>query len=143
MTDIEIAKARLQGHSICLCKGGEWFTDDGRGIAPLMRLLAQGADLRGCSAADVIIGKAAAMLLVKAGVVEAYGVVMSAAAQAYLTARDVPCSYGTLTDQIINRAGDDICPMEKTVAALDDPEEGYRALALRLQQMQTGRGSAT
>ena len=65
MTDIEIAKRNLEGHSICLCKNGEFFTDDGRGISPMMRFISQGRDLDGYSAADVIVGKAAAMLLSK------------------------------------------------------------------------------
>ena len=39
MSDLAAAKEHLNGHSICLCKSGEWFTDDGRGISPMMRFL--------------------------------------------------------------------------------------------------------
>lgn len=128
MTDIQIAKANLSGHSICLCKGGEFFTDDGRGISPMMRFIAEGRDLSGCSAADVIVGKAAAMLFVKAGVAAVYGEVMSTAARDYLKRHNIPCSFGTLTEKIINRKGDGICPMEKTVADICGAEEGYEVL---------------
>jgi hypothetical protein len=138
MTDIELAKAKLAGHSICLCKDGAWFTDDGRGISPMMRFLAEGRDLTGYSVADVIVGKAAAMLFVKAGIRAVYGAVMSEAGYACLQAHHIPCTYGTLTERIINRRGDGVCPMEQTVAQLDDPEEGYRALKERLAQLQKG-----
>ena len=76
MTDIEIAVNNLSGHSICLCRNGESFTDDGRGISPMMRFLAEGMELNGYSAADVIVGKAAAMLFVKAGIVCVHGKVI-------------------------------------------------------------------
>ena len=60
MNDIEIAKAELKDHSICICKDGRFFTDDGRGISPMMRFIAEERDLIGSSVADVIVGKAAA-----------------------------------------------------------------------------------
>ena len=138
MTDIEIAKAKLTGHSICLCNDGEWFTDDGRGISPMMRYLAEGRDLNGYSVADVIVGKAAAMLFVKAGIRVVYGEVMSEAGYRYLQEHHIPCAYGTLTEKIINSKGGGICPMELAVAQLDDPEEGYIALKDRLVQLQKG-----
>lgn len=99
MTDIEIAKANLNGHSICLCKDGEWFTDDGRGISPMMRFLAEGRELSGYSVADVIVGKAAAMLFVKAGIREVCGEVMSVAVREYLKSRDIRCEYSILTEK--------------------------------------------
>lgn len=135
MTDLELAKANLNHHSICLCKGGEIITDDGRGISPMMRFIHEGRDLSGCSVADVIVGKAAAMLFVKAGVAAVFGRVMSTAGRDYLREHNIPCSRDTLTERIINRRGDDICPMEKTVAELDDVEEAYLALKAKLTEM--------
>ena len=67
MTDIEIAKKHLDGHSICLCRDNDIITDGSRGIAPMMKFIASGKNLQGYSAADIIVGKAAAMLFVKAG----------------------------------------------------------------------------
>ena len=136
MTDITIAKANLKGHSICLCRKGEVITDNGRGISPMMRFIAEGRDLNGYSAADVIVGKAAAMLFVKAGIAEVYGEVMSRSGWDYLRQHGVPCSCDTLTDKIINRKGDDICPMEKTVADISDVREGYEALKAKLLALQ-------
>ena len=104
----------------------------------MMRFIAEGRDLNGYSAADVIVGKAVAMLFVKAGIREVYGEVTSEEGYAYLQERHIPCSYSTLTKKIINRKGDGICPMEQTVAELDDPEEGYNALKERPAHLQEG-----
>ncbi len=76
MTDLDTAKAHLSGHSLCLCKDGAWFTDDGRGISPMLRLIGENRGLRGYAAADIIVGKAAAMLFVKAGIAAVYGKVI-------------------------------------------------------------------
>lgn len=134
MTDIERAKADLDGHSICLCRGSEIITDDGKGISPMMRFIAQGKDLTGYSVADVIVGKAAAMLFVKAGIVCVHGRTMSDAGRAYLEGHGIPCSFDVLTERIINRKGTDICPMEKVAEEIDDAEQGYEALKARLEE---------
>ena len=138
MTDIELAKAHLDGHSICLCRDGAFFTDDGRGISPMIRLIEEGRDLRGYAVADIIVGKAAAMLFIKAGIRAVYGAVMSRAGYDFLQQHGIPCTYGTLTETIINRKGDGVCPMEQTVALIDDPEEGTTALKKRLTELRKG-----
>ena len=138
MTDLDIARSQLAGHSICLCKGGEWFTDDGRGISPMLRFLGENRDLRGFSAADQIVGKAAAMLFVKAGIAAVYGEVMSQAGAEFLAANGIPHSCGTLTERIINRQGTGICPMEETVSEMNDPEAAYKALSAKLAAMRKG-----
>jgi len=136
MSDIDIAKENLHGHSICLCRHGEIIFDDGKGISPMMKFIAADRDLRGYCAADLIVGKAAAMLFVKAGIAEVYGETMSEAGADYLRSHNIPLSYGTLTDRIINRKGNGICPMEKAVADISDPEEGYKALKQRILELQ-------
>lgn len=135
MTDIEIAKTNLTGHSICLCRDGDIITDDGRGISPMIKFLKEGRELTGYSAADVIVGKAAALLFVKAGIAQVYGRVMSKSAKFTLEKNGIPCSFDKITDKIINRAGTDICPMEKAVENTDSPDEAFAALCSRLEQL--------
>lgn len=135
MRDPDTAKLHLDGHSICLCKDSDIITDDSRGIAPMMKLIAAGTDLHGYSAADLIVGKAAAMLFVKTGIVSVFGKVMSEAALHYLEQHGIPAEYDTLTEKIINRRGTDICPMEKTVAAIDDAEQGYAAMKQKIKEL--------
>ncbi|MBR5371552.1 MAG: DUF1893 domain-containing protein [Oscillospiraceae bacterium] len=135
MTDLDIAVSQLVGHSICLCKDGSFFTDDGRGISPMMRLIAEEKDLAGYSAADVIVGKAAAMLFVKAGIVCVFGKTVSRSGLDYLTEHSIPCTYETLTASIINRQGTGICPMEDAVLEISDCEAGYTALKRRMEEL--------
>ena len=96
----------------------------------MMNYLEEKRELRGFSVADVIVGKAAAILVVKAGIAEVYGEVMSVSARDYLSNHNIHCSFGTLTERIINRKGDGICPMEQAVAETNDCEAGYLALIL-------------
>ena len=60
---------------------------------------------------------------------------MSKDAKKYLIKHNIECSYNQLVDNIINRKGTDICPMEKTVKDIDDYEVGYEALKQKLQDM--------
>ncbi len=135
MTDIEIAKNALDGHSIALVKGGEIITSDKRGVAPLVDFLSEGKTFAGYSAADLVVGKAAAMLFVKAGVTTVYAKVISRAGKAYLESKNVEVSFGELTEKIMNRQKTDICPMEKTVENIDDFEQGFIALKNKLDSL--------
>ena len=101
----------------------------------MMQLISEKKDLKGWSVADVIIGKAAAMLFVKASIRAVFGKVMSKVAKKFLETHGVICEYETLTEQIINRAGTGMCPMEQTVADIDDAEIGYSALCRKLAEM--------
>ena len=135
MTDLEIAKNNLEGHTICLCKNGNCLYSESRGISPMMNFIANGTDLADYSVADIVVGKAAALLFIKCGVKEVYAKTLSEPAQRVLQEYGVPVTYQTLTEKIINRAGTDICPMEKAVAATDSPEEAYTLLKLKLSNM--------
>ena len=135
MSDLERAMDTLSSHSICLCKGGAVLTDDGRGISPMMKFLAEGRDLSGYSAADQIVGKAAALLFLKAGICAVYGKVMSQAAKTLLESRGIPVRCEILTERIINRQGTGICPMEETVADTNDADAAYVLLRGKLNAM--------
>ncbi len=135
MTDIQIAEAHLEGHAICICKDGEWATADGKGVSNMLKFIAEGKDLKGASVADIVVGKAAAMLFVKAGVACVYGKVTSVEGKRYLESHGVENQCGELVENILNRFGTDICPMEKTVAQIDDAEDGYLALRLKAEEL--------
>lgn len=135
MTDLEIAKENLNGHSICLCKDGNFIVSDKRGIAPMVDFIDENRNLEGYSVADLIVGKAAALLFVKAKIKNVYAEVLSTSGQAILEANNIYYIYNTLTEKIINRAGTDICPMEKVTLNIDDPELAYNAIKTRLIEM--------
>ena len=75
------------------------------------------------------------MLLILSGVKEVYGLVMSKSAVTLLEERGIPYGYDRLEDVILNIAGDDMCPMEKTVLNIDTPEEAFEALDAKLKSL--------
>ena len=135
MTDLQLAKENLSGHTICLCKDGNCVFSESRGIAPMMSFIADCVDLAGYSVADIVVGKAVAMLFVKCGIANVFAKTLSISGKEILERYGIACEYETLTDRIINRAGTDICPMEKTVLHTDDIEEAYKQLKNKLQSM--------
>ncbi|MDE7405819.1 MAG: DUF1893 domain-containing protein [Clostridiales bacterium] len=135
MTDLQIAKYNLFGHTICLCKGGDCLYSESRGIAPMMNFIAGGVDLSGYSVADVVVGKAAALLFVKCGIKNVFAKTLSQSAKNILEFYDVAYEYETLTERIINRAGTDTCPMEKAVRDIDNLEQAYSILKDKLKAM--------
>lgn len=129
MIDLDNAKQLLVDNRTCVfVKDTSVFLNEEKGIVPIMGYLNNGEDLKDYSVADRIVGKAAAFLFVCAGIKEVYGEVMSEKAIKVLEEYKIPYEYKTKTDMIINRKGDDICPMEKTVKDINDPVEAYIAL---------------
>ncbi|MCL2019633.1 MAG: DUF1893 domain-containing protein [Oscillospiraceae bacterium] len=130
MTDLEKAKALLEdgGFGNCiLYSNGIIHTSRGKGISPILEFLEAGLDLKGFSAADTITGKALALLFVFSGIKDVYAHVMSRSAVEVFARHEIRCVYGELVDEIKNRAGDGVCPMERAVKNIDDP---YRALEI-------------
>lgn len=135
MTDLQIAKNNLSGHTICLCKNGDCLYSEKRGIAPMMGFIASGANLAGYSVADIVVGKAAALLFVKCGIKNVFAKTLSENGKKILERYGIDFEYETLAEKIINRSGTDICPMEKAVANTDDPEEAYAQIAQALKKI--------
>lgn len=101
----------------------------------MMNFIAEGVSLAGYSVADIVVGKAAALLFIKCGIKEVYAKTLSMAAKAVLEKFGIYYEYGTLTERIINRSGTDVCPMEKTVLHTDNPEEAYALLKAKLEEL--------
>lgn len=140
MTNLENAKKLLKdgGYTCVLYKDGTLYTSTERGVAPMLEFIDSGTNLRGFSAADKVIGKAAAMLFCHAEVAEVYADVMSKAAADFLSERNIPFSYGKLTAKIINRRGDGICPMEQVTADINDTDKAIAAIKRRLEELRKG-----
>lgn len=135
MTDLETSTKMLAGHTLALCKAEEVVTSDLKGISPMLSLLGEGRDLSGFSAADLVVGKAAAMLFVKANVKAVFAKTLSLAGRDYLDQHGIPVTFETLTERIMNREQTDVCPMERAVADTDDVDEGCRILQITLNEV--------
>lgn len=101
----------------------------------MMGFIASGANLAGYSVADIVVGKAAALLFVKCGIKNVFAKTLSENGKKILERYGIDFEYETLAEKIINRSGTDICPMEKAVANTDDPEEAYAQIAQALKKI--------
>ena len=140
MTDIEHAKQLLTdaGYTCVICRSDDTHTSEKRGVAPLIELLDNKADVRGYSAADKAVGKAAAMLFVLLGVGEIYATIMSRSAKKILDGHGIKYSCGEEVEYIINRKKDGMCPMEKAVMDIDDPAEAPKKIKETIEKMRKG-----
>ena len=114
------------------------FTSREKGIKPLIEVIESNINTKGSFAEDKIVGKAAALLYAYMNVEAVHADVMSKDGLDILKAHKIKASYNILTDKIINRKGDDICPMEKTVADIFESEKAFDALKLKIKQMNMG-----
>ncbi len=141
MSDWERAKERLQneGRTCVVCKGEQVYSSDQRGVAPLLEWISDGVELRGFSAADKVVGKAAALLFALAGVRQVYAPVMSEAAVHVFSRQGIQAVCDRTVPTIINRAGDGPCPMEQAVRDIDDPQAAFHAVRNKMEQLRAGR----
>lgn len=137
--DLEIARKHLasEGKTLVLARNGEIIaSSSGHGIVDLVRFAdALGDGLIGASIADKVVGKAVALLVRYAGITAVYAVTMSESAEAALEGAEIKYSYGKLIPTIMNRTGDDLCPMEKLSLSYDNPAEGFLALKALVEKM--------
>lgn len=116
----------------------EIYRSTERGIAPLIAIVDGGIDVAGAVAYDKIVGKAAALLYVLTGVGAVHAGVLSKAAARLFDENGIAYTYETLTENIINRKGDGVCPMEETVRDVDSPVAAYTVLKQKLRDMAKG-----
>ncbi len=135
---LERAKASLRGEITfaAVLSNGELITSEKKGIAPMMALLREDMEiLRGACVADRVIGRAAALLMEKAGVAAAHGDIVSVHALRAFAKSGIPFTYEKKVDYIINRTKTGMCPMEQTVLEIEDADAAYEALKLKLAEL--------
>ena len=117
-------------------QGNQVRTFTQRGVADLYQLLTTDAPfLLGSSIADKVVGKGAAALMVIGGVAKVYADVISAPALALLKESGVEVSYAEVVESIRNRAGTDMCPVEKRCLPLENVDEMVGEIRDFLMQM--------
>lgn len=122
-------------YTLVLFDGKTFLTDTKRGVKPLLDLLDGNEDLSGFSAADKVVGKAAAFLYVLLNVKEIYADVISTHALAVLEQHQIPVEYNTLTDKIKNREGTGFCPMETAVLCEESPEKALEKIREKAKEL--------
>lgn len=126
-----------EGFTCVLCSGDNMYTSKERGVAPLLRWITEKADLHEFSAADKVVGKAAAFLYVILGVREVYAPVMSEAAIYTLARNGIQPFCDVLAKSIRNRDNTGMCPMESAVEAITEPQQALEAIQTKLMQIKS------
>ncbi|MBQ7047074.1 MAG: DUF1893 domain-containing protein [Oscillospiraceae bacterium] len=137
MSDIELAIDMLKRENLsCVILMGDCvYKSQKRGVAPIMELIKNGTQLNGFSVADRVIGKAAALLFVLAGIKEVYSPIMSEPAIEVFRENKIKISFDKSVPYIINRTGDGRCPMEEAVKNTNDPKKAFIAIQNKLNDL--------
>lgn len=135
---VNLAKAReilSGGFTFAAFNGEAAITDNRRGVKPLIDIIDRGETLRGFSAADKVVGKAAAFLYVLLDVSEVYAEVISRRALSVLEENNVHAEYSVLTEAVKNRAGTGFCPMETAVLDENSPEKALKKIRAKVCEL--------
>lgn len=116
------------GCTCVICGDDVIITDKRRGVRPLLDLLESKTHIAGFSAADKVVGKAAAYLYWLLGVEDLFANIISQPALTVLETAGITVEYTQLVPAIKNRTGDGFCPMERAVWDIDNPHEALEAI---------------
>lgn len=130
MTNLEKAKSILKNdNKTCvLVLGDNIYSSSERGVKPLIDFLNSKTDFKNFSAADKTVGAGAAHLYVLLGVNELWANVISKSALKILNKANINIEYETLVPYIINRKGNDMCPIEKAVKSISDSATAFTVI---------------
>ncbi len=130
--DLNIAKETLKQKNLTLVvakKGEVVFETSSHGVGGLLRAIEElGKEMKGSSVADKIVGKAAALLCIHAGVLAVFAVTASEKGIRALRENNVLCRFENEVPRILNSKRIDICPFENLVIYISDPKEAYEKL---------------
>lgn len=141
MENIELAKKLLVEEDLsCILVGNDRvIKSKDKGVKPLIDIIKNQEDVKGYSVADTVVGKAAALLYVYIKVGNVFGRIMSQDAINVFKENNIEYSYLTLVPYIKNRDKTDMCPMEKSVRDINDPNLGYQAILEKIKELMKSR----
>lgn len=133
MRDIILAKSHLLENNLnfVLVRDNQILVEsDARGIKPIFDAYREDKDhFKDGTVADRVIGKAASMFLINGEIKSLYTDLISDVAYDLLREHGIEVEYSKKVPMILNRTGDDICPMEK----LSSDAENVDQLMLRIE----------
>jgi hypothetical protein len=137
--DLEFAKLKLTEEDLSLVivkKGKVIFETKKQGISGFLQAIEKlDKNLVKASAADKIVGVAAAMLCVYAGVDSVFALTISEEGIRVLENNNVECLFEKKVSNILNRSKNDVCPFEKLAISSRSPDEAYVKLKSLTSQM--------
>lgn len=120
-----------EGLNLIILKNGKTiYTSKREGMQPLLEAINSIGltNLKESIVVDKIVGKAAALLICYFKAKETYSITLSVRGKEVLNKHGIKCYAETTIQEIRNRLGTDICPFEKSVLDVEEPEEGYKRL---------------
>ncbi|WP_394010993.1 DUF1893 domain-containing protein [Anaerococcus cruorum] len=127
MNNLDLAKTTLleNSYSIVVVKENKVVnTSNKNGLMPILDLYNNDKSLlKEASVADKVIGKAAALLLIEAGIKELYTDLISENAISILDDTNIKYIYKTKVKEIRNRDNTGRCPMEELSLASANADE--------------------
>lgn len=122
MKNIDIAISKLGLYKLVVVSDYEVvFNSEKNGIVPMYDLYNKRLNGR-IYIADRFIGSGAARLILglKADIIEIFSYIISKDALELLRNKNIVVNYDKIVEKILNRTGDDICPVEKISKNNDD-----------------------
>ena len=133
-----IDRLHAEGCSCVIYNNDHTYLFHKRGVQDLHQLLRTSPDtLRGAMIADKVVGKGAAVLMTAGGVRWVYADVISQSALEFLLTHNIEAEYGRVVPNIINRAGTDICPVEKLCMQCEGIEDALRLIDEFIEKMRS------
>lgn len=130
--DLELAKSKLidEDFSLVIVKQKEViFETQKKGIMGFLEAIESlDKNLMDSSVADRIVGVAAAMLCVYAGVASVFALTISKKGRKILRDNNIEYRYEKTVPNILNRNKEDMCPFEKLAMISVDPEDAFDKL---------------
>ena len=132
MLDIEKAKSDIgkKGFALSVVKDGKTIIQSKTpGVSALVTAIEKDRQsFRGASAADKVIGRAAAMLFVYSEVKCVFALLASQDALTTLKMFSVPFECEKTVAQILSRNQTSTCPFESLVQDVEDPQDAFEKL---------------
>ena len=115
------------------------YVERGRGVSPLLNVYDLHKDeMKDAVVVDKVIGRAAACIAICGKVKHVHGEIMSEDAVEFLKENGISSSYTLLVSRILNRKRDGLCPLEKSVEGIRDPEKALSALRAKVAALSAG-----
>ena len=127
--DLELAKSKMLEEDLNLVivkKGNVLFKTQKKGITGFLEAIEKlDKNLVAASVADKIVGVAAAMLCLYAGVASVFALTISEEGAKVLRDNNIVHRYQKTVPNILNHDKKEVCPFEKLAMTSGTPEEAY------------------
>lgn len=132
LNDLWIAREHLLKNdlSFVIVKNGEiLFESREGGVRKILETVRDhGQKLVNSALADKVVGKAVMLIALKVGFDSIYAKILSKSALDIASKANKSLVFDEVVESILNKDGTDICPFEKSVKFVEDPEIAYNIL---------------